>query len=68
MAMLRMSRHPYLEVDPAAMDTLDSLISTCTVSGQKLLSDRRMQCRSCSSKGGEEMVGCSSCLIFCTAI
>ncbi|EKM56078.1 uncharacterized protein PHACADRAFT_257139 [Phanerochaete carnosa HHB-10118-sp] len=25
-AMLRMSRHPYLEVDPAAMDTLDSLI------------------------------------------
>lgn len=24
--MLKMSRHPYLEVDPVAMDTLDSLI------------------------------------------
>lgn len=29
MTMLRMSQHPYLEVDSAAMDTLDSLISTC---------------------------------------
>lgn len=26
MAVLRMSEHPYLEVDAAAMDTLDSLI------------------------------------------
>lgn len=26
--VLRMSKHPYLEIDPAAMDTLDSLIST----------------------------------------
>jgi hypothetical protein len=29
--MLKMSRHPYLEVDPVAMDTLDSLIGMCAV-------------------------------------
>ena len=27
MFVLRMSEHPYLEVDPVALDTMDSLIS-----------------------------------------
>lgn len=33
MHVLRMSKHPYLEITPAAMDTLDSLIcaSTCVL-------------------------------------
>ena len=31
MHVLRMSRHPYLEVDPVALDTLDSLIGMYTL-------------------------------------
>lgn len=29
MLVLRMSKHPYLEIDPIALDTLDSLIGVC---------------------------------------